>query len=438
MATYYVDNALHQETNAAGTAAGGGANFILLADAGVQVDDAFNGYGVTILSGTGAGQQRRVTDYVHQGHPSGNRYAEVHAAWATMPDASSVYEITAGCDENSGAGLMPGAAGPWRSIDRGMNAIAGAGTGPHQLYVRGARTYAETATIDAVGTVGHGVIVEGFGAVPGDGLQVTISGGGVRASGIAAAVSGAVYHVIRNVVVTGCTGSGFSLANTSMVRLVNCRAESNGGEGLALLYDAVLLGCASNANGGAGYSCFPPSSGSMACLLLGCSAEGNAGHQVQGGSVVMVFCRLSGLPANRFGVQLPVFTHAAYLIGCTIDGAGQAGTAGLSMGSGCRQVVVNTILSGLDAGLQASEDDPCRLTRNNLYFQCGSPRVQFPSDGGDLEVDPRFVAPEAGNFGLRITSPAIRAGYPAGRCLGAVTGARPTGVAGPTQRGAQL
>lgn len=52
------------------------------------VDDHFNECAVRIVSGTGVGQTRRITDYV-----GSTRVATISPAWGTTPDTNSVYEI---------------------------------------------------------------------------------------------------------------------------------------------------------------------------------------------------------------------------------------------------------------------------------------------------------------------------------------------------------
>jgi len=69
--------------------AGGAAGNIILAVADNQADNFYNGWTVEILSGTGAGQTRTITDYANA-----TDIATVGVAWATQPDATSVYLLT--------------------------------------------------------------------------------------------------------------------------------------------------------------------------------------------------------------------------------------------------------------------------------------------------------------------------------------------------------
>jgi len=79
------------------TATAGGATTITL-DAGASaVDDTYNGLPICIVSGTGAGQKRAVTDY-----DGASKLATVGTAWTVNPDATSVFRIlTANLPQNA-------------------------------------------------------------------------------------------------------------------------------------------------------------------------------------------------------------------------------------------------------------------------------------------------------------------------------------------------
>jgi hypothetical protein len=70
------------------TAQAGGAASITLDASANASDDEYNGMAITILSGTGAGQTRYITDYV-----GSTKVATVGSAWDTQPDATSVFRI---------------------------------------------------------------------------------------------------------------------------------------------------------------------------------------------------------------------------------------------------------------------------------------------------------------------------------------------------------
>ena len=73
-----------------GTAQAGAASTITLASAASTDDDEYNFLDIAIVAGTGAGQERTISDYV-----GSTRVATVSAAWATTPDATSQYKIAA-------------------------------------------------------------------------------------------------------------------------------------------------------------------------------------------------------------------------------------------------------------------------------------------------------------------------------------------------------
>lgn len=71
-----------------GTAQAGASSTITLASGASASDDAYNGYGIRITSGTGAGQSRMISDYV-----GSTKVATVNSAWSVQPDNTSVYEV---------------------------------------------------------------------------------------------------------------------------------------------------------------------------------------------------------------------------------------------------------------------------------------------------------------------------------------------------------
>lgn len=75
----------HHPSPTTGTASAGSATTITFASAADARDDYYNGVLVTVASGTGSGQTRRLTDYV-----GSTRVATVDA-WTTTPDSTSVY-----------------------------------------------------------------------------------------------------------------------------------------------------------------------------------------------------------------------------------------------------------------------------------------------------------------------------------------------------------
>lgn len=74
-----------------GTAQAGAASTITLDGSASAVNDFYNGTLITILSGTGSGQSRIITDYV-----GSTKVATVGENWATNPSSDSVFMILPG------------------------------------------------------------------------------------------------------------------------------------------------------------------------------------------------------------------------------------------------------------------------------------------------------------------------------------------------------
>lgn len=78
-----------RETFESGTAQAGGATTITLAAGASATDDFYNDRWIEIMSGTGVGGLKRITDYV-----GSTKVATVDSAWTTNPASGSGYEIT--------------------------------------------------------------------------------------------------------------------------------------------------------------------------------------------------------------------------------------------------------------------------------------------------------------------------------------------------------
>ncbi len=75
-------------TSVSGTAQAGTSSLIVLASSASAVDDIYNGLEITIVSGTGIGQTRLITDY------SGtSKAATISPNWDVVPNSTSVYSL---------------------------------------------------------------------------------------------------------------------------------------------------------------------------------------------------------------------------------------------------------------------------------------------------------------------------------------------------------
>lgn len=77
-----------EEASDSGLAQSAAASTLVLRSGASSTNDLYNGQRVEIARGTGAGQVRTITDYI-----GSSKTATVDRAWATNPDATSVYLI---------------------------------------------------------------------------------------------------------------------------------------------------------------------------------------------------------------------------------------------------------------------------------------------------------------------------------------------------------
>jgi hypothetical protein len=103
-ANYYVNGSSTGITEPTGTAQAGAADTITLAATASATDDYYNGYGIQLVTGTGAGggldNSREISDY-----DGSSKVATVSAAWTTTnPSSDTVYLITVGADNGNNDG----------------------------------------------------------------------------------------------------------------------------------------------------------------------------------------------------------------------------------------------------------------------------------------------------------------------------------------------
>lgn len=141
-----------------GTAQAGAASTITLAAAASATNDYYKHATLTLTGGTGSGQVREITAYA-----GATKVATVDAAWVTVPDATSTYDITPG---TSGIVLAAGASATAEYYKRcTLHLVGGAGLG-------------QTRTITAYNGYIKLAIVDSAWATPPDATSIyEISGG---------------------------------------------------------------------------------------------------------------------------------------------------------------------------------------------------------------------------------------------------------------------
>lgn len=113
--TYGQTNSAQHPDGTYKTAQAGGASTITLASSEtIGSDIPNNSTGVTIISGTGAGQTRLITDY-----DTSTKVATVGTAWTTQPGSDSVYELVAA--PGGGSGGSVDSSGVWTYPNRTLS-----------------------------------------------------------------------------------------------------------------------------------------------------------------------------------------------------------------------------------------------------------------------------------------------------------------------------
>lgn len=165
------------------TAQAGAAGTITLDASASAVDDFYNNTYVQIISGTGVGQARFISDYV-----GATKVATVNANWATTPDNTSVFVIYP-------FGSIPGATAPsasdiWSHATRVLTAATNiTSTGAAVPITAGGKVDSDATAISGDATAADNL------ELAADGTGYNLGAGQV----VAASVTGAVGSVTGNV-----------------------------------------------------------------------------------------------------------------------------------------------------------------------------------------------------------------------------------------------
>lgn len=425
MKTLYVDNTLYSG-HCTGTAQGGSNDppGITLAASCPEADGAYVDWGLRIISGTGAGQSMRIVAY-----SSATKVAEVEYAWATVPDATSVYEITFGCDTNMGLYRVLGAGGPLRSVERAMVMVTPGDT----VHVKAGRAHTlgdgtgAIATIHIAGLVVLPIRVIGYKDQPGDAAgrwgdplyQAVLDAGGVLTNvvNVDAALSGDLHlgYEFANMRFVNAMGAGVVTGSgRSGTAFYNCVSTGNGGRGFDLGNQARLMGCEAWGNGGTGIA-----AGTGSHVDCG-RAYGNGDHQISLSGQVN-FTVVYGIPNGKRGISMTGGAATADAVrNCVIDGLLAGGSStGIHFG-GRVSSLVNTIVYRCGLGISQGSANQISFSTNNLYFGNTTNRQGWPADlWGEVTADPKFTDVDARDYRLRADSPGVGAGWPASLDMGA-------------------
>jgi len=445
MKNLYVDNTPYPGHHT-GTAQAGANNppTITLAASCSEADDAYIDWGLRIVSGTGAGQSRRIVDY-----HAASRIAQVAGSWNPIPDQTSVYEITFGCDMNMGLYQILGEGGPFASIQRAMEMVDYSDT----VYVKAGTPYTwdngqgAHATIQTAGMLSLQIRVVGYKDEPGDAddhwgdeaYQAVIDAGHTLANAINVDPSlseeeflGYEFSNFRfiNATEAGMDAGGDDF-NLPGMAFYNCCAAGNGGHGFRLGIGAQVAGCQAIGNGGYGIFALTGSH------ILGCTAHNNGDNQIQGSGLVE-FSVVYGIPDGIAGISMSG-SYDDSVQNCVIDGTLSSGTSTGIYFASTFATLVNSIIYQCTVGVAQDGALKYSMARNNLYHGNATDRQNWPADrSGAVIGDPKFVDAEGHDYRLRADSPAAGAGWPAYLDLGAYQREGLSGCGSPTNVGMQV
>lgn len=296
-------------------------------------------------------------------------------------------------------------ANPWLTIDQAM---AGLGDGD-KVWVKATASYTEIVAIDShQATWGTPVVFEGYTSATGDGGQITLDGGGVRANGIVeTALTGNTNYVFKNFIITNHTGVGVNLFDVDRFTWKNCDFTSNGGAGVIVGLLHAFENCKFNSNGGDGVSC------QGGGIFIGCEFMSNTLEAIDAsGAVSAIFCTFfsNGSSAFSAGAANDV---VSLMINCTVDGDGKDTLNGFIQSSSFSHfgAVVNSIFYDCTTGIRFSNEEQF-ISRNNLV---NNNTADYAAGAGtytgEVTSAPQFEDEAGGDYSLGVGSPARNAGF---------------------------
>jgi hypothetical protein len=291
--------------------------------------------------------------------------------------------------------------------------------------------------------VGSGVtetaVLDGFTVAGGhaNGAEPDNRGGGIYLDGASPTLTnltfsansagrgGGIYNLNSSPTLTHCafsgeaTDSGGGMFNWySSPVLTDCTFSGNSapyGGGMRNWYSSPsLTDCDFAGNsalyGGGMYNYFSESVALINCTFAGNTADYGGGLCNLVSSPTMINSLLWGNTANYDGGGMANYSASPALTNCTVSGNSADRGGGIYNGTSA-PVLTNCILWGdsPDEMLNEDTEDPPVVTHSDLQGGCEAV-ADTVCGAGNLEADPRFVAPDSGDLHLRADSPCVDVG----------------------------
>lgn len=335
----------------------------------------------------------------------------------------ATYYVDPAVGNDLNAGTSEGAGNAWATLVKALATVAAG----DKVWAKASASYNEIALMITAGTSAAPIVLEGYTATTGDGGQITVNGGAVRATGVSeGALSGAVYYVFKNIKTTGCTASGFSLGNSRNCLFMNCRGASNGTDGFIVSRYCSFIDCLADSNTDDGFQT------GIGSDFYNCRAVGNAddGFVCTGDDCSFQFCEASNLPANALGFNLSG-GGSFHLTNCTIQAASTTGTSGITVSTaGTLCTIINTVIRGCAVGITGYAGGSELIRGINCAFFQNTSNSSNATLTGSVTSDPLHVDITTQDFSIGPSSPLREAGTPAYVDIGRYQLRMPRGPAG--------
>jgi hypothetical protein len=262
----------------------------------------------------------------------------------------------------------------------------------NDIFVKN-EAWSENAVISVAGSTAFTINLVGYNLVHGDEPTGSNRPHNARAGGSGGITSNVNRVRIKNIIVSGSAGSGFS--TTFQCIYINCRATGNTSHGFNV--GGVMESCQSDGNTANGVNV------TGILILNGCYLTGNLGNGV--GTTTMQVQMTNSISAFNFAHGFFATTAQIGLINNTFHFNGIFGVAdGLNVTTPTvgSYIANNIFSSNTRYGMNATAGGSVPTGYNNFFGNATAPRNNFLVGTGDLAVDPQYKNAGSGDYRIGV------------------------------------
>ena len=323
---------------------------------------------------------------------------------ASLALANTTYYVDDATGNDSDSGLTEGDA--FKTVSHAEDTVIAGDL----VYVKAGTYSTEHGSNDAVlqlqtpGGATNPITYTGYSSTPGDGTPgIVILDAGPNAL-TNAIQDGSIegYHQFSYFRFTGASGIGVDFeSHGRFSTFYGCRSDNNGSHGWYLKQHTDATLCQSDNNTGRGFV-FGGSAKLDSCVIFSNSNIGAVFFEQSSISNSLIY--------DNTGDQLSPASTNALIKNCTIDGGGSQ--IGVDFGQSGAQII-NCIITSCTVGIAGEAGATSNsISINNLFYDNGTDRTNWPTDASDISADPLFVGPP--DYSLGTGSPALEAGIGVG------------------------